>query len=320
MSTKSRFVADLKQGDRLVDEPFLLYDVDSRTTRDGQPFLRLVLSDRTGQVNGVYWDVPTQVRGWARAGLVALVEGRVARYRNAPQIIVTDMVSAPDPDMADFLRGSERSREEMVDELRQLIAGLEEPWQGIAAHILLDPAFLPTFANAPAARRMHHAYLGGLLAHTLSMAAIARQLADHYPSVRRDLLLTGVLLHDMGKVHEYATESGITVTDDGHLVGHVVRGVAMIEAAARDLGRPSNGELQDLVHLVASHHGTQEWGAPVTPKTLEAILLHQIDLLDSRIQGFLDFAADNASEGNWTTKPSPMFGSYLRRPGSNHHG
>ncbi len=318
MSTKSHFVADLKLGDRVVDEPFLLYDVDSRTTKDGQPFLRLVLSDRTGQVNGVFWDVPAQIQGWARAGLVALIEGRVARYRNAPQIIVTDMITAPDPDMADFLRSSERSRDEMVNELRQIIAGMSEPWQALTARILLGEAFLPHFANAPAARRMHHAYMGGLLAHTLSMAAIARSLADHYPAVRRDLLLAGVLLHDMGKVHEYTTEGGITVSDDGHLVGHVVRGVAMIEQAARELGQPSGVDLQDLVHLVASHHGTQEWGAPITPKTLEAVLLHQIDLLDSRVQGFLDFTGENAAEGEWTAKPSPMFGSYLRRPGANH--
>jgi 3'-5' exoribonuclease len=314
MSTKSVFISELKQGERVVDEPFLLQDVDSRTTRDGRPFLRLVLSDRSGQINGVFWDVPTAVSAWARSGLVALVEGRVARYRNAPQIIVSDMITVPDPDMTDFLRSSGRSREEMIAELTGQVNALSEPWVSLVRHILLDEAFLPRFVDAPAARRMHHAYMGGLLAHTLSMVTIARQLASLYPGVRRDLLIAGVLLHDMGKVEEYDTTTGISVSEDGHLVGHVVRGIIAIEQAAAALGTVDDEDLRDLIHLIASHHGTQEWGAPVTPKTLEAILLHQIDLLDSRIQGFLDFVADNADEGDWSNKPSAMFGSYLRRP------
>jgi 3'-5' exoribonuclease len=315
MSTKSIFISDLKHGAPVEDEPFLLQEVDNRTTRDGRPFLRLVLSDSSGQINGVFWDVPTAVSSWARSGLVALIEGRVARYRNAPQIIVADMIPVPNPDMTDFLRSSGRSREEMIAELGQLVDTLSEPWGNIARHILLDPAFLPRFADAPAARRMHHAYMGGLLAHTLSMVTIARHLAGLYPGVRRDLLIAGVLLHDMGKVYEYDTTTGISVSEDGHLVGHILRGIVAVEQAAAALGSVSETDLRELIHLIASHHGTQEWGAPVTPKTLEAILLHQIDLLDSRVQGFLDFVADNADEGDWSNKPSPMFGSYLRRPG-----
>ena len=314
MSTKSLFVTDLKNGDRLVDEPFLLRDVISRTTRDGQPFLRLVLGDKTGQLNGVFWNVPAQIQRWARAGQVALVEGSVSVYRNAPQIIVTDMAAHTAPHMGDFLRTSSRSREEMIAELRQEIDGLQSPWQELLRRILLDETFLPQFADAAAARRMHHAYLGGLLAHTLSMARLARLLADHYPYVNKDLLVAGVLLHDMGKVYEYSTDAGITVSDDGHLVGHILRGVVIVEKAAAEMGDFPAEQLRHLVHLIASHHGQMEWGAPVTPKTLEAVLLHQIDLLDSRVQGFLDFLSEDAGSSDWSQKPSPMFGSYLQRP------
>ncbi|MCA9938093.1 MAG: HD domain-containing protein [Anaerolineales bacterium] len=314
MSMKTLFITDLKNGDKFMDEPFLLRDVISRTTKDGQPFLRLVLSDKTGQVNGVYWDVPAQVQRWVSAGQVALVEGRVSTYRNAPQVVVTDLSAHANPDMRDFLRTSGRSREEMIAELHEEIESLNAPWQELLRHILLDEAFLPRFADAPAARRMHHAYMGGLLAHTLSMVRLAHALAAHYPYVNRDLLVSGVLLHDMGKVFEYGTDAGISVSDDGHLVGHIVRGVIIVEKAAAELDDFPADALQQLVHLIASHHGQMEWGAPVTPKTLEAILLHQIDLLDSRVQGFLDFLSEDAGNDTWSQKPSPMFGSYLQRP------
>ncbi|MCP5100173.1 MAG: HD domain-containing protein, partial [Chloroflexi bacterium] len=154
----------------------------------------------------------------------------------------------------------------------------------------------------------------GLLEHTLSMAAIAETLASHYPYVNKDLLLAGVLIHDIGKTFEYTVDEAFAFSDDGRLVGHIVRGIVMVEKAAAELDNFPQAELRDLIHLIASHHGTQEWGSPVVPKTLEAILLHQIDLLDSRIQGFLDYVKLDDGRGDWTIKNSPMFRTELRRP------
>jgi 3'-5' exoribonuclease len=202
----------------------------------------------------------------------------------------------------------------MVNELRQIISGLAEPWQSLTRRLLLDREFLTAFANAPAARAMHHAYIGGLLEHTLSMAAIAKVLARHYPYVNQNLLLAGVLLHDMGKVMEYTTEGTFSFSDDGRLVGHITRAVILIElAAAATAGFPQE-DLRQLVHLVASHHGNLEWGSPVVPKTLEAILLHQIDLLDSRVQGFYDHLRNDGGQDNWSARSSFMFNTELRRP------
>jgi 3'-5' exoribonuclease len=161
---------------------------------------------------------------------------------------------------------------------------------------------------------MHHAYIGGLLEHTLSMATIADYLADHYPYVNRDLLISGALLHDMGKVSEYSIEGEFTFSEDGRLVGHIIRAITMVETAAAELGTLSPEQTQQIVHLIASHHGTLEWGSPVIPKTLEAILLHQIDLLDSRVQGFFDHIDNDGGEEAWTLKSSFMFKSELRRP------
>ena len=311
---KSIFIADLRPKIELLNEPFLLQEVAERTTKDGRPFILFTLRDKTGTLSGVFWDVPASILDWARPGQAVLVSGRVNLYKDSMQINATDLNPSFTEDMADFLPTSSRPVEEMIGELRQIIQRLAEPWQSLVSHLLRDEAFLPQFAGAPAARNMHHAAIGGLLEHTLSMATIADYLADHYPHVNRNLLLTGVLLHDMGKPLEYDADNSFAFTEDGRLVGHIVRAIVMIEKAAAELGSLPPDDLRQLVHLVASHHGNLEWGSPVVPKTLEAVLLHQVDLLDSRVQGFLEHAATDSDADGWTIKPSPMFRTELKRP------
>jgi 3'-5' exoribonuclease len=310
---KSKYISVLKAGDDLVNEPFLLQDIARRKTKDGRPFLLYTLRDKTGQANGIFWDVPAYIENWVNSGLVVLVTGRVANYKDALQISATDMNPSHEPNMADFLPTSKRPLKEMIQELHQQINRLDEPWQTLVAYLLLEEDFLPRFVHAPAARNMHHAYIGGLLEHSLSMATLARQLAEHYPYVNKNLLVTGALLHDLGKTIEYTTDGTFGYSEDGRLVGHIVRAIVMIEMVAAELGFPED-ELRHLIHLVASHHGTHEWGSPVLPKTLEAILLHQIDLLDSRVQGFFDYLSKDSGSEEWTLKSSPMFSTELRRP------
>jgi 3'-5' exoribonuclease len=311
---KSIYVAELTDGDDLFNEPFLLQDVVRRETKDGRPYLLGTFRDKTGQIGGVFWDVPSDVDNWVRPGVVTMVTGRVNNYKSTLQISTTDLNPMDEPDMANYLPSSNRSRQEMVDELRGLIEQLSQPWKGLVSHILLEPAFLVSYVNAPAARMMHHAYVGGLLEHTLSMAAIAQKLAEHYPYVNKDLLLSGVLLHDMGKAIEYTTGPTFDFTDDGRLVGHIARAAILIEQAAKEMGNFPQQQLRQLIHMVLSHHGNLEWGSPTVPKTLEAILLHQVDLLDSRVQGFFDHLRNDSGGDVWTTKSSMMFSTELRRP------
>lgn len=311
---KSIYIAELTDGDDLMNEPFLLQEVVRRETKDGRPYLLSTLRDNTGQINSVFWDVPPDIDGWIKAGVVILVTGRVNSYKNALQITVTDFNPVETADMTHFLPSSSRTSEDMLVELRQFVQDLNQPWRELVSKILLNPPFLQEFANAPAARTMHHAYVGGLLEHTLSMASIAVFLAGHYPYVNKDLLLSGVLLHDLGKALEYDTGSSFEFTDDGRLVGHILRATIIIEKAAHEMDNFPEDDLRQLVHLVGSHHGTMEWGAPVVPKTLEAILLHQIDLLDSRVQGYFDHLRNDGGDGLWTSKPSYMFNTELRRP------
>lgn len=310
---KAKYVAELSAGDELSNEPFLLQEVNRRKTKDGRPYLLVVLRDRTGQVGSVFWDVPEYIDAWVHTGAIALVTGRVNHFKEALQVQVTDLNIGRASDMSEFLPASQRPRDEMLAELRQQVAALAEPWQTLVSYLLLEEPFFSRYVNAPAARSMHHGYIGGLLEHSLSMAALARQITTHYGQGDVDLLVSGALLHDMGKALEYTLEDGFAHSDDGRLVGHIVRGIVLVEQAAAELGFPE-GKLRQLVHLIAAHHGTLEWGSPVVPKTLEAILLHQIDLLDSRVQGFFDHLNNDGGVGLWTNKRSEMFGTELRRP------
>lgn len=311
---KSFFVKNINVGDELENEPFLIQDSILRETKDGRPYLLGSLRDNTGQIAFVYWDIPSYAESWVGTGKAVLVTGRVVRYKDSLQITITDINKNLEPTLADLLPSSRRPQQEMVAELKTQINSLGEPWQQLVSYLLLDDAFLREFANAPAARNMHHAYIGGLMEHTLSMATLANTLAEHYPFVNRDLLLAGTLLHDMGKAIEYDISKSFSFSEDGRLVGHITRAIVMVEKAAAELGDFPEDKLRHLVHLIASHHGRQEWGSPVVPKTLEAILLHQVDLLDSRVQGFFDHLANDNSEDAWTTKNSYMFGTELRRP------
>jgi 3'-5' exoribonuclease len=311
---KNIYVADLTVGDDLLNEPFLLQDVIRRETKDGRPYLLTSFRDKTGQLNGVFWDVPEDVEEWIRPGMIALVTGRVTSYKNSLQINATDLNPAMITDMDEYLPASSRSSKAMVAELREIVEELSEPWKRLVAKILLDEEFLSRYANAPAARTLHHAYVGGLLEHSLSMAGLAKFLGGFYPYVNKDLLIAGVLLHDLGKVMEYDTEAGFEFTDDGRLIGHIVRAIVVVENAAAEMGEIGENDLRQLVHLIASHHGIQEWGSPVVPKTLEAILLHQIDMIDSRVQGYFDHLRNNGTSGMWSTKSSLMFRTELRKP------
>jgi 3'-5' exoribonuclease len=270
--------------------------------------------DKTGQINGVFWDVPEDIEGWVRPGVVTLVTGRVSSYKNSLQIIATDLNPSMSADMDEFLPASSRSSQTMIAELRQMIEDLDQPWNNLVTKILLDPDFLGQFASAPAARTLHHAYIGGLLEHSLSMAGLAQFLAGYYPYVNKSLLVSGALLHDLGKAMEYDTGASFDFTDDGRLVGHIVRAIVIIEKAAADTGDISENDLRQLIHVIASHHGYLEWGSPVVPKTMEAILLHQIDMIDSRVQGYFDYLRNDNTAGMWTSKSSMMFETELRKP------
>lgn len=310
---KTVFVEELQAGvDLKKGQPFVLREVTERQTKDGRPFILFRLGDKSGNIGGVYWNVPDQVLTKCLPGKVVLVEGDVRLYNQRLQVVATDMQPFDPGSMADFISASRRNQEEMTAELRQIIAELRRPLHQLLTNVLLEPAFLRRFADAPAAKMMHHAYVGGLLEHSLAMVPFCRLAAERYAAIDRDMLIAGALLHDVGKVHAYDLGAGFVITDEERLVGHITRGVVMVEKAIDGVTDFTPELRQHLVHLLVSHHGTLEWGSPIRPCTLEAVLLHQIDLLESRVQGFMDHVEAEPGDTVWTSR-SLMFGYELKR-------
>jgi len=271
--------------------------------REGH-FMSLVLGDRTGEVQAVLWEGAEDVYPGISQGDLVLVSGLVREYSGALQINL-DSISVYDGDdfdPADFLPVSPRCPEEMLQELMLIIDSVENPY----LHKLLDLFFsdsqwVETFKKAPAAKKNHQAYLGGLLEHTLKVGASAAKIAEVYPQADRDLLIAGAVLHDTGKMDEYHYRSTIDFTDEGRLLGHIVLGVRQVDEKIKQIQDfPGNLRLK-LLHIITSHHGRYEWQSPKRPKFLEAAIIHHLDLLDATVDMFTGAVEENNDENSsWT--------------------
>ncbi|BBO78928.1 HD family phosphohydrolase [Desulfosarcina widdelii] len=298
-----RFVSDLAAGSA-VDEVFLLARRNMAHKKDGNPFLNVTLADRSGQVNGVVWDQVDRIAAAAAEGDFVHVRAQVGEYRGSLQLVVKDMVRVPEEqvDAADFLAATTRDASQMLDRLKEMTARMQTPWlRALFDLFWADADFVAAYASAPAAKRMHHAYIGGLLEHTLSMAVLSETIAGHYSGVDRDLLLAGVILHDVGKTRELEYSRRIDYTDEGRLLSHIVIGLSMLDEKLKQLRDFPEDQAQLLKHMIVSHHGAREFGSPEPPKTIEAVLLNYIDEMDSRVNSIREYVAKDESDGAWTS-------------------
>lgn len=281
---KSVYCADLKQGDA-VSEVFCVRRVERRSRSDGSAYLRLAFVDRTGEVAGVAWDDVESLVEVLEEGGYARIEGDVGEFRGDLQVKVVGARPVEGRiDPAEYLPQGPVPAAESVGGIRALVETMTDPWlKRLLDSFLDDPDFARRFAASPAAMRNHHAYVGGLAEHTRSVMEMCARAADHYPGVDRDLLLAGAFCHDIGKVDELAVEPGFPYTEEGQLLGHIPLGFAAVrERSGAIEGFPADRRT-DLGHLVLSHQGELEWGSPVVPRTLEAIVLHFVDNLDSKV-------------------------------------
>ncbi len=230
------------------------------------------------------------------------VAARVSEYLGRPQLEAT-AVSAASPETAqprDFLPSTYRDIEELRGFLQFHIDSVTDPdYDALLAGFFGDAAFLESFIAAPAAKLYHHAYLGGLVEHTVAVAEMCEFVAQQYGRVDRDLLLTAALLHDVGKTQELCYETVIDFTDAGRLLGHVIQGVTLVSEQAKEVRSFPEAKLQQLLHCIASHHGELEWGSPKRPKTIEALILHHVDNLDAKVKGFLEIV-EGSRDASWT--------------------
>ena len=298
-----RFVTELKENESLFSS-FLVKAKTLGNTRSGNPFLRIRLADRSGETEGRIWERALELDGDFEVNDVVRVRAKVERYQGELQLNISDLERI-DPSKVNptlYLPTGPKDPDDLWRQLKDLAAEVKNSHlKRLLQSFLTDADFIKRMKQSPAAKAMHHAYLGGLLEHTVSVTKLLGRICDHYPRLDRDLLVTGAILHDIGKVEEFSYQLQLDYTDAGRLLGHVVIGVQRVqEKISKIKGFPPDLSLA-LQHLMVSHHGEYEFGSPKRPKILEAFALHYADDLDAKmnhVSGLLD--AGDQSASRWT--------------------
>jgi 3'-5' exoribonuclease len=311
---KSPFVAEL-QADQTISTFFLVSEKEIRSTRDARPYLRLELADRTGTIEARMWEGFERDAQAVERDAFVKVQARVENYRGKLQLSIDKMRLAKpgEVEAADFQSQPEIDVEALYAKLLEYIAGVANPWlRQLLEDVVRDPQITPKLKRAPAAKMMHHAYLGGLLDHVLSLCALSRLVAPHYPEVDGDLLLTGAILHDVGKTEELRYDSALGYTAEGQLLGHILIAYELL-AKKMDAIAGFPPKLKSLVlHLLASHHGHYEFGSPKLPMFREALLLHYLDDMDSKMGAAKAALASEHGVDEWTEWNSALDRRLLR--------
>jgi 3'-5' exoribonuclease len=307
MSEKKVFVSGLQEG-RQVRDMFLIARKNLAETKAGKPYLSLTLMDKTGEIEARVWENARNLDGEADVGDIIILQAVAKSYQNQVQLTVSGFQQAEKAQvsLADFMPASNRPVPEMRQELASLVATITDTGLRKLLAGLFQGDLFEQFSTAPAAKRMHHAYIGGLLEHTLSVTGMAVKTAEHYPGLDRDLLVAGALVHDIAKTKEFSYHAlPFEYTDCGRLLGHLVLGVEMVREAAAKVDELLPARVDALAHLVLSHHGRYEFGAPVLPMTPEAILLHHLDDMDAKMN-YIDQLREKQEEPGWTDFQRPL--------------
>jgi 3'-5' exoribonuclease len=312
---KPAFVADLQDG-QSVSTFFLVRDKEIRTSANtGKSWLQLDLADRTGSLSAKMWDNFATVAQTFERDDVIRVRGRVRLYRGEKELTIEQILPAGETEYAleDFLPHTQKDVEQLYASLRQEIAKVGNPWlKKLLTAVVEDPEIAAKLKRAPAAMTMHHAYIGGLLEHVVSLCGLARHVVEHYPEVDADLLLAAIVLHDIGKIEELNYVRGIRYTTEGELLGHIVIGLGIVRRkidAIPNFPRPLAAIVE---HLIVSHHGEYEFGSPKLPAMREAVLFHMLDDLDSKMAAMRETLAEPKGEDEWTSRNPALRRNLLR--------
>ena len=313
---KPFYVRDLLPN-QVMTTTFLVHTKDVRQKKSGEPYLSLLLGDRTGEVDAKMWDNVAEVMDTFERDDFVRVKGLLQIFQNRPQLTIHKMLRLQDSDveMGDYFPCSERNADEMFAELRGIVAGIGNAHLRMLLESFLDDERIARmYRTAPAAKTVHHAYLGGLMEHVLSVCSLCRSMAQHYRNVDLDLLLAGAILHDVGKTSELTYVRTFGYSTDGQLLGHIIIGLQML---GDKLGRFPDfpPKLRTLLeHMIVSHHGELEFGSPKVPAFPEALLLHHLDNLDSKMECMrAAIAKDRNVEGCWTAYNSALDRAVLKK-------
>jgi 3'-5' exoribonuclease len=308
-------IVSLKEGD-WIEETYLVTSKQVSTAKNGVTYLSIKLADKTGEIDGKLWDNADEVAGRFEREDFVRIKGIAANYQGTMQIKMKTLEKVDDAkvDIANFVQTSLRNSDDMVKELRTMTAEIKSVHlKQLVAAFLNDTQFMELFKRTPAAKTLHHNYVGGLLEHVVELMSLARDVAKHYPSVDVDLLMAGAFLHDIGKVRELSVRKSIEYTTEGRLIGHISLGYEMIVEKMNAIHAFPAELAMLLKHIMLSHHGEYEFGSPKRPKIQEAIIINYLDDLSAKINNFqATLKRENVGQGEWTTY-SKMHDRYLYR-------
>jgi 3'-5' exoribonuclease len=299
---KQTYVAELTP-DSPVRSTFLVRTKERKVASNGAPYLDLNLQDTSGVIAAKLWDCDRFLNDF-EAGDVVQAEGQVESFRGTSQIRLRKITRcAPEEySLLDYLPHSRRDADEMYQALLARVRQMpESPLRTLLLGVLDDPAIAEKYKLAPAAMSYHHAYLGGLIEHVSSLVALADKVADHYQSLRRDLVIAGLILHDIGKIEELSFARALDYTTRGRLVGHISIAMRIVQEKIRLIPNFPPSLQDQLEHIILSHHGKLEFGSPKEPMFPEALVVHYLDDLDSKLESMRSqYEADKQRPGEWT--------------------
>ncbi|MEJ5260320.1 MAG: HD domain-containing protein [Anaerohalosphaeraceae bacterium] len=301
------FIKDI-QPNQQINDIYLVSQPILRNTTRGDLYIAMFLSDKTGKLNSRMWQATEEIYQQIPPEGYVHIRGKSELYQGALQIVIND-IQPVDPSKvnpADYMPRTEKDVAQMYKEMLGILAQIEnEPLRNLVSAFVKDTELMKQFCTAPAAMQMHHNYLGGLLEHTLNMLKVAKAVFPMYPKIQKDLVIAAVFLHDIAKTQELSYKVSIGYTDQGQLLGHIIQGCQMIAQKADKLaqeGKPVPQEILDnLLHIVISHHGLPEFGAVKVPATPEAFMVHYIDNLDAKMNQTTTLIENDPGEGNWTS-------------------
>ncbi|HEV3340607.1 MAG TPA: OB-fold nucleic acid binding domain-containing protein [Pirellulales bacterium] len=292
-----------------VDQVFLVSQKQLRPNRNGNLYLQVELSDRSGTISARMWNASESDYRNFDDGDFVRVEGNTQLYQGCLQLIASNICKAHDDeiDYGDFMPITPQEIDRLAGRLRELLRGMKNAHLlTLAECFLIDDEFMGRFTRAPAGVKNHHAYVGGLLEHVVNLMEVCARVAPFYPRLDPDVLLMGAFLHDSGKTGELSYDRGFAYTDEGQLIGHVVMAIGMLDAKLQEAERLGGEAVPEelalrLKHMIVSHHGQYEFGSPKLPMTLEAVALHHLDNLDAKLHNFEQQMRDDPNvESCWT--------------------
>jgi 3'-5' exoribonuclease len=310
------FINELSKG-QTVESIFLVRDKLLAKTKAGNPYLSIKLADRTGEAEGRIWDHALDFLPLFEKDDFIKVRGEVDEFQGMLQLRINKLRKCEDREiqLGDYLPRTSQDVEKMFGELKDIASRVRQPFLGrLLEAFFNDERLVNQFKTAPAAKAVHHVFLGGLLEHTLSVVQLVLLVGPRYKGVDQELLLTGAILHDLGKVSELSFERTFDYTDPGRLLGHITLTVEMIDEKLKAIPEFPEDLAVQLKHIILSHHGEYEFGSPKRPKTLEALLLHHLDDLDAKMNGFMAWIEKEKDAPSRWTSYHKLFGRFIYKP------